>query len=588
MIETLKSRFGVEEFRSGQREAAEAFVAGRDVLVLLPTGAGKSLCYQLPAVILNEKGARTLVVSPLISLMDDQVAGLARRGISAVALHSGNRSRELGDAAVVFVSPEKLKSAAFRRWIIGKKIERVVVDEAHCISQWGHDFRPEYLQLGVLKAEFGLPIMALTATATPRVVDEIQEQLGFQDPLVVRAPIGRANLAFSVEHHLGDKKRVDRVAELLQSDLKNGRAVVYAATRKRVKATYDQLKKLKLNVGYYHAGRTDGARANAQEAFDLGKTRILVATSAFGMGVDFPDVRLVVHVQSPGSLEAYWQEAGRAGRDGAPAKAVLLYGPGDAVTQARLRGKNPPPGAEAGWAALQNYAFSVACRQQIIGRHFGETPEPCGKCDVCTGREGTAKLVDVARKEQAARTKVSRERAVADASVTLSADEVVKILDYVAGLPRPSGKHLVAQGLRGSAARLVKRRKLDGVPGYGTLKHIPEPSIVRAIEDLLADGRLERKGKKYPTVWFTGKPVRKVGGTPRPKPTGLAAVLKDWRKREAKKRRWKAYQVFDNRTLEALAAQLPRTMAELEAIPGIGPKRLEKFGDPLIRLLMDY
>jgi ATP-dependent DNA helicase RecQ len=584
-------------FRAGQREAIATFEAGRDVVVLMSTGGGKSLCYQLPAVRSWEAGrGATLVVSPLVALMDDQVAALARKGIPAVAAHAANAkagidpTRTRDKYAVVYASPERLKSARFRRWLQSLPIAAAAVDEAHCVAQWGHDFRPDYLRLDVLKRELGVPVMALTATATPRVVDEIVGSLGLEDPIRVSGDLRRPNLALAVEVLRGDKARVERAIELLREN--PGRAIVYAPTRKRVKNTYDALKKAKISAGWYHGGRTDGARASAQQAFDAGKTRVLVATSAFGMGVDLPDVRLVVHVASPGSLEAWWQEAGRAGRDGLPARCVLLFSPGDAVTQERIRGKSPAPGAVAGWEALERFAMTVACREAGVLSHLvgaGFQPVPCGKCDVCTGSD-VAAVVDDVKKELADERRERAQKRRADAAVELGPAEEELVLAFVGAMKRPSGKRLVAQGLRGSTAKAVKRRGLGSNPHHGALAHVPELALVNAIERLLEEGRLAPRGKRYPTVWLPDKPVRaaKGEGKSRWKPVGLEGALKELRKREARKRRWRAYQVFDNATLMAIAASLPTSLEDLLDIKGLGPKRVERFGARILEVVAEH
>ncbi|MET0282977.1 MAG: RecQ family ATP-dependent DNA helicase, partial [Polyangiales bacterium] len=333
VAETLALTFGLAALRPQQDLAVDAFLRGRDVLAVLPTGYGKSLCYQLPAVILAQRGqGATLVVSPLIALMNDQVASLRARGVRACALHSNvpwEEQREalanMGGFAVVFVSPERLENARVRRSL--RDVARVVIDEAHCISEWGHDFRPEYAALGWLKRELNVPVMAVTATATPRVRDNIASSLALADELRVEASPLRANLRFGVALASDDTRTV-WAAELLTARgfatrKTPGRAIVYALTRKRVEAVQKALRKAGVRAGYYHAGRSDSARQKAQQMFEAGTTPVLVATSAFGMGIDLPDVRVVLHVETPSTLESYVQQAGRAGRDGLSAECWL-------------------------------------------------------------------------------------------------------------------------------------------------------------------------------------------------------------------------------------------------------------------------
>jgi len=513
----LQQVFGYPAFRGGQSEAVEAVLAGRDAVVLLPTGGGKSLCYQVPAIVAARRGdGTTLVISPLIALMIDQVAALVGRGVAAAALHSQLEDDEqrrvlaafaAGELTLLYVSPERAAQDGFRRLLAKAKIALLAVDEAHCVSQWGHDFRPEYMRLHELRALVSAPAIALTATATPRVMDEIAGELRMGDPVIVRGDFARPNLAFSVRHLRNDAARKQVVLEAceaagMRSRSGAGRAIIYCSTRKKAEAVAQELRSAGFPAGHYHAGRTALARDRAQNSFAMGRTRVLVATSAFGMGIDHSDVRLIVHFQTPGSVEAYYQEAGRAGRDGEPARCLMLFGEGDLMTQRRLQSdRNDGRGtAEAALAAIASYAGEARCRQQMLCEHFtGQDDHPrCGSCDVCTG--AVAESVEVQSSSRRSRT------AQAEPIEPLAEGGRETILAAVDHLSRPVGKLKLAKALRGSRARGLGN--LTKLAQYGALDAATEAQVVAAIDELIAQRKLVRMGRKYPTVWLAGKPVR--------------------------------------------------------------------------------
>ncbi len=588
----LAEVFGYAAFRPGQRDVVDAVVGGRDAVVLLPTGHGKSVCYQVPAIVASraDKGV-TIVVSPLIALMQDQVAQLKGRGVSAAALHShlnAAESREVVDAllggalTLLYVSPERAAKASFRRLLQRVQVALIAIDEAHCVSQWGHDFRPDYMRLHELRDVCAAPIVALTATATPRVVDEIAQQLRLQLPKVVRGDFRRPNLRFIVRH---PPKAKDRLA-LLEDELRKaglttkkgtGRAVIYCSTRKTVETVAKALRGSKVPVGYYHAGRTPLARDRAQRALMEGRTRVLVATNAFGMGIDMPDVRLIVHYQTPGSLEAYYQEAGRAGRDGEPARCVMFFGAADMVTQRRLQSSTAGVALQrhraASLAAIEAYAHAEGCRQVLLCRHFAPDDDQrgCGNCDVCAPEGPLDRAVVPARVEVTA----------------LPEDALELIVEAVDALRKPVGKASLAKALRGSKAKALTKLGLRTLPQHGALQEHDEASILAAIESLLQAGDLARAGRKYPTVWLPGKPIRapRPEGTRSRRGSSLSTELERYRKRMATKLKWKAYMVFQRQAIAAIAKSRPTTRQQLLLVPGLGPAKVERFGDDILAII---
>ena len=336
-IASLQKHFGFEDFREGQREVIGSILEGKDAVVVMPTGSGKSLCYQLPAMILD--GA-TLVVSPLIALMKDQVDALRARGLPATFINSSISESEQRariealrrhEHKLVYVAPERFRSGRFNSALQQIPISLFAVDEAHCISTWGHDFRPDYLRLkNVIQSLGKVQTLALTATATPYVRSDIIQQLGLKQPQTFVSGFDRPNLSIEVVHTEKEKEKIARIRALAQKI--RGSGIIYASTRKAVEQVGAKLKAVNLRVSEYHAGVSDGVRVKAQEDFMSGRTQMIVATNAFGMGIDKPDIRFVVHYQMPGSIEAYYQEIGRAGRDGLPSTCVLLFNYADKNT----------------------------------------------------------------------------------------------------------------------------------------------------------------------------------------------------------------------------------------------------------------
>ncbi len=596
-LAVLSGVFGHAGFRGGQREAVDAVLAGGDAVVLLPTGAGKSSCYQLPAVMLARAGlGTTVVVSPLIALMIDQVAGLTARGIPAAALHSHQEDddrREVidrllrGELAVLYISPERAVQDGFLRLIARARIALLAIDEAHCVSEWGHDFRPEYMRLRELRDVVRVPTIALTATATPRVMAEIVSSLGLRSPAIVRGDFRRPNLAFEVQHQRGDEGRIAATIAALEAagvrDVHGGRAIIYCATRKKTEAVADRLNQAGFAAAHYHAGRTALARDRAQRGFSSSKTRVLVATSAFGMGVDYPDVRVIVHFQAPGSIEAYYQEAGRASRDGAPGRCVLLFGPGDMITQRRLAelgGGGSVHRREDALASIERYAHASTCRQVQLCAHFTGTQDHaiCGTCDAC---------IDPGAVQE---RRIEVREAKPEVHAPLSGDQRQLILDAVGSVRRPIGKTNLARMLRGSQCKAMSAHSLLHLPQHGALPHVSEAELVAGIEQLIVERKLARKGRKYPTVTLPGPSAPRSGDPQRSskryvRTSSMTIELENFRKRMARQLKWKTYMVFQRGVIMAIDRQRPTTKEALARIPGLGPAKIARFGDEILAVI---
>jgi len=392
----LQRFFFLSSFRIGQKEIISAVLAKKDVLAVLPTGGGKSLCYQFPAVYLQQL---VVVISPLIALMKDQVAALTRQGIPAGCLHSGQSEDEKrtvfaniskGGAYVLYLSPERAQKEGFHRWIQSRSVALFAIDEAHCVSQWGHDFRAEYSLLGVLKKlRPDVPVLALTASATPLVLADISRHLELKNPEVRVHGFYRPNLYYQVELCENDDSKLNLLLQSLQQN-SEGRVLVYCGTRRMTEELAAFLRKSFADVGYYHAGLSTEERTRTQETYTAGKLRILVATNAFGMGIDQPDVRLVVHYQMPGNIDALYQEMGRAGRDGKHSTCLMLYSKKDKGLQSYFIQNSEAPAniKSARWRnleALVNYSEGGECRHGEILTYYKDAQriERCGHCDAC-------------------------------------------------------------------------------------------------------------------------------------------------------------------------------------------------------------
>ena len=609
-IEILKEVFGFPSFRKGQSAIVDSILKGQDVVGVMPTGAGKSLCYQIPALAME---GVSIVVSPLVSLMKDQVDALRQNGVGAAALNSSmewEETREIwkavrrGQISLLYVAPERFENNAFREFFATLDPELFVVDEAHCVSQWGHDFRPSYLNLAASVAL--LPkrpvVAAFTATATPEVRDDIVLKLELNDPFVLTTGFDRENLFFRVEHPR------DKMAFLLDY-AKNAKkfsgtsAIVYCSTKPEVENVCDFLKREGVAAVRYHAGLDDEERRKNQEAFTRDRSPVMVATNAFGMGIDKSNVRHVIHYNMPGSIDNYYQEAGRAGRDGTFAECVLLFARKDVVT-ARffIEKNNSAESSQKGYRKLQSmidYCNTSRCLRAAILQYFGETNVK-GSCAAC------GNCVSVTR-----------------ADITIEAKKILSCVYRMkerAG--RDFGSSLLIDVLRGSQREQIKTLGFDTISTWNLMKNYRKEDLKEMVDFLAADGYLEVSDGEYPLLKFTSKTLPFLRGqeklsmrkhatlprTPREpvlrrepsetagktRPSGAPAneelfeQLRALRRELADAQNVPPYIVFTDAALYGMCATLPQNDAELLKIPGVGQAKLEKYGGHFLQVIRGW
>jgi ATP-dependent DNA helicase RecQ len=609
VLAVLKQYWGYDALRPLQAEAIACALAGRDALTVLPTGGGKSLCYQIPPLL---DGSLDVVVSPLIALMKDQVDGLRESGYPAAALHSGmdaagrrdvHAALRSGRTRLLFVSPERLVMDDFLETLKGLSVRRFAIDEAHCISQWGHDFRPEYRQLAVLRRQFpSASLHACTATATPRVREDIVAQLQLRDPAVLVGCFDRPNLIYRVLPKTDVREQTAAAIARHPGEA----IIVYCLSRKDTESLAAWLKTRGVRAAAYHAGMDSTDRHRTQEAFADESLDVVVATVAFGMGIDRSNVRGVVHTSLPKSIEHYQQETGRAGRDGLEAECVLFYSAGDVMRWKSILEKRQEEAddeivertceQEAALVAarrvqeellrgMQRFCASARCRHRALSEYFGQPYERpnCGACDVC--------LEEVEE--------------MADGTVLAQ-----KVLSCVARVDQRFGIGHVVDVLLGGETEGIRRAGHESLSTYGLVKDLSRNALMAVVYQLIDHGLLTRTEGDRPILQLNTaswavlrgqQPVRLL--QPREKlrkrtaraeqsmegvDEALFAALREWRQQEAQQRRLPAYVIFHDTTLAELARRRPRNLAGLDGITGIGERKRAQWGEAVCLVIDSY
>ena len=574
----LKRVFGYPSFRGGQSRVVESLLQHVDTLAIMPTGAGKSLCYQVPALLAD---GVTLVISPLIALMKDQVDALAEHGIPATFINSSLKVKEMrqrlqdtanGRYKLVYVAPERLEAEGFLELASALDVSLVAVDEAHCVSQWGHDFRPSYRKIpAFIKSLPKRPVIgAFTATATPEIKEDIVCLLKLIEPQVIVTGFDRKNLHFSVFR--GENKQ-DFILNFLAAN--RGKAgIIYAATRKDVDKLAELLQKHGIPCGKYHAGMKDPERTESQEAFLRDNLPVMVATNAFGMGIDKSNVRFVIHFSLPKNMEAYYQEAGRAGRDGEPGDCILLYHPQDVIVQKFLIDQSvySPTRKQREFAKLQlvvDYCHTTKCLRKTLLDYFGdqEKADNCGNCSNCHD-----------------------DREAVDVTV-----DAQKVLSCVYRMKERFGSAMVAQVLKGANTKRVRQFKLDQLSTYGIMGEKTIDEIRDFIGFLVAEGYLRLTEGNYPLV----KLGQNVGAVMKGQSTverkmvvakefvedNLFEDLRRLRKAIADRENVPPYLIFSDATLRQMCEKRPADVSALRRISGVGEKKLEKYGEEFLAVI---
>ena len=592
MLEQLKAYFGFDRFLPLQEEIITKVLAKRDTLVLMPTGGGKSLCYQLPA--LRLKGL-TLVVSPLIALMKDQVDGLRADGVPAGLLNSTLAAQEAsqvqdearqGKIKILYVAPERLALPGFQRFLQSLDVSLIAIDEAHCISEWGHDFRPDYRNLKSLRRDFpGVPVIALTATATEPVREDIINQLGLDKPEIFISSFNRPNLTYTIQPKT---EPLGSLLHLLEKH-QGGSAIIYRFSRKATEETALELSERGFSALPYHAGLERDLRRETQEKFIRDQVQIVVATIAFGMGIDKPDVRLVVHYDLPKTVEGYYQETGRAGRDGLPSDCVLFYSYGDRSKQeyfiSQIEDDDEREKAHNKLDQVLVLCDLQTCRRAYLMEYLGESwPQTdCGGCDIC-----------LLPREEFDATEIAQ-----------------KILSTAIRTGERFGVNYLVDVLRGSANKAVRTRGHHELPVFGISRDVDSDDLKEMVRSLVTNGLLAQNGGDYPTLGVSQRghkflknrekltltrpkqaaPVRQVafpGDRETAYDTKLFDELAALRLEIATDREVPAYQIFGNKSLQQMAFHMPQNELEFSKISGVGDAKLRDFSERFLEVINEY
>lgn len=584
--DSLKQHFGYNTFRANQKEIITAILDNKDVLAILPTGAGKSLCYQLPAVMLP---GTAIVVSPLISLMQDQVESLSKNGIAAAYINSSLHFHDLLDIVhslseykILFVAPERFTDKNFIMKLKQTSISMIVIDEAHCISQWGHSFRPEYRQLAFLKETFQKPILALTATATQEVENDIHQQLAMKNPFILKASFDRPNLTIRVNQRSDQNKQIKEFLNLH----KNQSGIIYCSTRKNVEAVFQDLQAAGLKPGKYHAGLSDQDRTASQKAFIHDEVQLMVATVAFGMGIHKPDVRFIIHADMPRTIEQYYQEIGRAGRDGLPAECLMLYSTKDLMVYKSFLEKDTDLELRKSMGRKTEMMYRLCtsgkCRRIELLRYFGEqfSNVGCQSCDNCLDDVNLIEGTVIAQ----------------------------KILSCVHRLNQRFGVRYVVDVLRGAKTKQIFDHRHDELSTYNLMPECSEQELRYYIENLIELKHLKISDGDYPLLQWTESSKEVVKGTvsikfrkkifreAKRQPAGinldydvaLFAKLRELRREIAQKEKVPPYVVFSDRSLTEMAVHYPQNQAEFVLINGVGPIKWHKYGKAFSEAIVKY